>query len=163
MRHDKEAFAVEAIQKAATGKLIGDYIRILLFSFYSRALPWTLDKIKKEVDPFTGCFISKIPLTIVYLRFALKTASLFAEDSVDKRDQGKEFMKSGIKRLGETISYLNQDPNPFVDLYKNEKSGWDMFYDILDTAESALANGDTFIGELREKASSIIKSCKIKI
>ena len=163
MRHDKEAFAGEAIKKAATGKMIGDYIRILLFSFYSRALPWTLDKIKKEVDPFTGCFISKIPLTIVYLRFALKISSFFAEKSDDKNHQGKEFMESGMQRLGETISYLNQEPNPLVNLYIKEKSGWDMFYDILDNAENALAKGDTFTTELKKKAFSIIESCKVKI
>lgn len=161
MRHDKEAFAVEALKKAATGKLIGDYIRILLFTFYCKVLPWSSDKIKKQVDPFTGCFISKIPLTIVYLRFALKAALFFAEKSDDKRKQGKEFMKSGIKRLGETVSYLNQDPNPFVELYKREKSGWDIFYDILDKAESNIISNDTFASELKNKASSIIESCKI--
>jgi len=163
MRHDKEAFAVEALKKAATGKLIGDYIRILLFTFYCKALPWSSDKIKKQVDPFTGCFISKIPLTIVYLRFALKTASFFAEKSDDKRQQGKEFMESGIKRLGETISYLNQDPNPFIDLYKREKSGWEMFYDILDKAESNIISSDAFASELKNKANSIVESCKVKI
>ena len=163
MRHDKEAFAAEAIERAATGKIIGDYIRILFFSFYCRALPWSINKIKKEVDPFTGCFISKIPLTIVYLRFALKTASFFTEESDDKREQGKEFMKSGIRRLDETISYLNKDPNPLVNLYKKEKTGWDMFYDILDNAENALAHGETFTTELKKKAFSMIESCKINM
>ncbi len=163
MRHDKEAFAEEAIKKASTGKLIGDYIRILLFSFYCRALPWDLKEIKKQVDPFTGCFVSHIPLTIVYLRFALKTASFFTEKADEKREQGKEFMKSGIRRLDETISYLNQDTNPLVDLFKKEKTGWNMFYDILDHAENDLAHGDTFTTELKKKAFSIVKSCKIKI
>jgi hypothetical protein len=163
MRHDKEAFAVEAIERAATGKIIGDYIRILLFSFYCRALPWSIDKIKKEVDPFTGCFISKIPLTIVYLRLSLKTASFFSEGSDDNRALGKAFMKSGIRRLDEMISYLNQDPNPLVDLYNKEKTGWDIFYDILDNAENALAHGDTFTTELKKKVFSIIESCKIKM
>jgi hypothetical protein len=161
MSHDKEAFAVEAIKKAATGKIIGDYIRILLFSYYSKALLWPLDKIKKQADPFTGCFISKIPFTIVYLRFALKTASFFADKSDDRRQQGKELMESGVKRLGETMSYLNKNPNPLVELYKKEKSGWNMFYDILDKAESSIINEDAFAFELRNKASSIIKSCKI--
>ncbi len=163
MRHDKEAFAEEAIKKAAKGKLIGDYIRILLFSFYSRALPWPVDEIKKEVDPFTGCFVSKIPLTIVYLRFALKSASFFAGKTDDKKKQGKEFMESGIKRLGETISYLNQDPNPLIDLYKREKTGWDIFYDTLDNIENGLANGDTFSEDIKKKAFSIITSCRVNI
>jgi hypothetical protein len=163
MRHDKEAFAAEAIKKAAIGKLIGDYIRILLFSFYSRALPWSVDEIKKEVDPFTGCFISRIPLTIVYVRFALKSASFFAGKTDDKKEQGKEFIEGGTRRLGETISYLTQDPNPIIDLYKKEKTGWDIFYDTLDNIENGLANGDSFSSELKIKASSIVESCKVKI
>ncbi len=163
MRHDKEAFAVDAIKKAAIGKIIGDYIRILLFSFYGRALPWSLDTIKNEVGPFTGCFISKIPLTVVYLRFALKTASFFAEKTDVKKHQGQEFMKSGIRRLDETISYLNQDSNPLIDLYKKEKAGWDMFYDILDHTEIGLAHQDVFFSALKEKAFSMIKSCRVRI
>ncbi|UCH81999.1 MAG: hypothetical protein JSW20_05070 [Nitrospiraceae bacterium] len=163
MRHDKETFAVEAIKKAAIGKMIGDYIRILLFSYYCRALPWSADEIKKEVDPFTGCFISKIPLTVVYLRFALKTASLIADSSGVSARKGKEFMKSGCKRIGDTISYLTQDPNPLIDLYKRGKKGWDMFYDILDIIEGGLADGDAFTFELKKKAFSVVESCKVNV
>merc|ERR1719333_1495570 len=36
MRHDKEAFAAEAMEAARIGKMVGDYERIFLFSEYSR-------------------------------------------------------------------------------------------------------------------------------
>jgi hypothetical protein len=46
MRHDKEAFAGEAMKAAAIGKLIGDYVRILMFSHYVRVLPWSFQSVK---------------------------------------------------------------------------------------------------------------------
>ncbi|MCK5075251.1 MAG: hypothetical protein KAR38_02695, partial [Calditrichia bacterium] len=56
MRHDKEGFAGEAIKSAQTGKIIGDYIRILMFSSYAEILTENINEIKKHIDPFTGCF-----------------------------------------------------------------------------------------------------------
>ncbi len=38
MRHDKQAFAQEAIKAAGVGKLLGDYVRIILFSAYAKVL-----------------------------------------------------------------------------------------------------------------------------
>jgi len=160
MRHDKEAFAGEAIKMAAMGKLIGDYVRMLMFSYYARALPWTLKEIKKTIDPFTGCFVSEVPLTAVYLRFALKTASFFREGLKDKEQQGFEFAQFGIKRLHDMIRKFSAEPNPLVEKYKREKHGWDMFYDILDSAEQ-LNKDDAFMEEIKKKAASLINGCRI--
>ena len=85
MRHDKHAFAGEAIRSARIGKLVGDYIRILMFSCYARVLPWSVKKTKDLIDPFTGCFVSYMPFTVVSLRFALKIAS-FLKKANRKRD-----------------------------------------------------------------------------
>ncbi len=157
MRHDKEAFAREAIKTTATGKLIGDYLRILLFSYYTRALPWSFNEIKDTIDPFTGCFVSKIPVTVVYLRFALKTASFFAE----KNQQGIEFMQSGASRIHETVQKLTGKPNPLIEQFQKEKQGWGLFYDILDAVEEKLKKGDDFAIALQKKARNIIGNCKI--
>ncbi|MEF9425849.1 MAG: hypothetical protein L0956_01240 [Candidatus Mariimomonas ferrooxydans] len=157
MRHDKEAFAGEAIKTTATGKLIGDYLRILLFSYYTRVLPWSFNEIKDTIDPFTGCFVSKIPVTVVYLRFALKTASFFAE----KNQKGVDFMQSGTSRIQETIQKLAGELNPLVEQFQKEKQGWDLFYDILDTVEEKLKKGDAFASELQKKARNMVKKCKI--
>jgi len=54
MRHDKEAFAEEAIKTAYIGKVVGDYARILWFTYYARALPWDVKKTKDIIDPFAG-------------------------------------------------------------------------------------------------------------
>nr|HID58159.1 hypothetical protein [Desulfobacterales bacterium] len=39
MRHDKEAFAREAIEAAKTGKLVGDLVRLVLFTYYAGHYP----------------------------------------------------------------------------------------------------------------------------
>jgi hypothetical protein len=161
MRHDKEAFAGEAIKIAATGKLIGDYIRILMFSYYVEALPWPVDDIKDAIDPFTGCFISKIPLAVVYLRFSLKLALALNQGTKEKNCQGLELCLSGIRRLHETVQNLTQDPNPLIEQFKKEKQGWDIFYNVLDSTEDRIKEGDPFALEIKEKAAAIIENCRI--
>lgn len=163
MRHDKEVFAGEAIEMARIGKLIGDYVRILMFSFYAKALPWPFEDIKDTIDPFTGCFVSKIPLTVIYLRFALKAASFFTDNDREKNQLGFEFLQTGIRRLHETIQRLTRDPNPLIEQYRMEKKGWDLFYDILDKTEEEIKKGDEFALEINEKARALMKGCRIKI
>jgi hypothetical protein len=161
MRHDKEAFAAEAIKMAASGKLIGDYIRTLIFSYYAEALPWPIDDIKDAIDPFTGCFVSKIPLTVVYLRFSLKLALSLNQGTKEKNCEGLELGFSGIRRLHETIQKLTADANPLIDQFNKEKLGWDLFYNVLDSTEAGLKEGDPFALELRKKARTIIDNCRI--
>ncbi len=161
MRHDNKSFAGDAIKMAATGKLIADYIRILMFSYYVRALPWNFDDIKDTIDPFTGCFVSRIPLTIVYLRFALKAATFFTENDRKKNQQGAGFLKIGVRRLHETVQFLNKDINPLIDQVRNEREGWRLFYDILDKAENGLKKDDTFYTALKAKAEELLEKCKI--
>jgi len=161
MRHDKKAFAGEAIKAAALGKMIGDYIRVLHFSYYVNALPWSFKDIKNVIDPFTGCFVAKIPLTVVYLRFALKLASIFIENSTEKNQEGIEFLKLGTKRLHDTIQKITKQPNPLIEQYQKEKESWNLFYDILDIAEKRLKKNDAFTLELQKNAIALVEACKI--
>ncbi len=103
MRHDKDAFAKEAIESAFVGKIIGDYIRILYFSAYAKVLTDDLAKIKEIMDPFTGCFISYIPMTIVYLRFVFKAASFFSDG---KDELALEFIRSGSDRIMKALALI---------------------------------------------------------
>ncbi len=57
MRHDKHAFAEEAIKAAAIGKIVGDYERILFFSGYARILSSEVDEAKSVIDPFYREFL----------------------------------------------------------------------------------------------------------
>ncbi|MCP4363821.1 MAG: hypothetical protein GY800_00750 [Planctomycetes bacterium] len=162
MRHDKESFAGEAIRAAAIGKLVGDYERVLLFSNYARSLPWGVDRIKEIFDPFTGSFISHMPLTIVYLRLALKAATFFDSDRSEDMQKGLKIMELGSSRLSADIHDLSgKDGRTLGEKYEREKRAWDLYYDILDHLESGIKSGDAFALELREKARQLIVGTKL--
>ncbi|GAB4379959.1 MAG: hypothetical protein Kow0042_29790 [Calditrichia bacterium] len=160
MRHDKEAFAGEAIRSAYIGKLIGDYQRILNFSAYARALSGDFHSIKNELDPFTGCFISRIPLTVVYLRFALKAADFFRKG---QSQHGVEFIRIGAERLLQTLKFVRGVPSPLQRQLEKERTGWDLYYDLLQKCERALHINDSFAKALRRKARKIIADCRLRI
>jgi len=156
MRHDKEAFAQEAIKAAHTGKLIGDYIRILNFSAYAAALTDNVSELKDKIDPFTGCFVSRIPVTVVFLRFALKAESFFA--SGEDRD-GNNFIVQGIKRILKALTFVSGENSMLKQQYEKEREGWNDYYDIILVLEKALQKKDPYALNLKEKVVEIISQC----
>jgi len=156
MRHDKEAFAQEAMEAAAVGKLIGDYIRILLFSAYAGIISEKPGSVKELLDPFTGCFISNIPTTVVYLRFALKAAKLFSEGNLSEVE---EFIRLGIRRIRETLHFVEND---IEESAKREKAGWELYYTILEKSKTAIESNDPLVMQLKKQANNIIQDCHIK-
>lgn len=159
MRHDKEAFAQEAIEATYAAGLVGDYIRILNFSAYVRILTDDVSKLKDATDPFTGCFISRIPTTVVYLRFAFKAASLFTEGKVE---QGLEFIKTGAKRITNALYFVRGKNSMLKQHYEKEHLSWNLYYDTLSAVEDALKNDNEFALELCKKAERIIDQCAIR-
>ena len=157
MRHDKEAFAQEAMKAAHIGKLVGDYTRILLFSAYADLLAEDNSRIKKWLDPFTGCFISKIPVTIVYLRFALRVMLFFQEEI---GDDGVAFIKNGARRISQTLKFISSD---FEETYRKEQAGWDLYYNILNACQSAQEKGDEFFTTLINRARKLSKESHLNI
>jgi len=125
-------------------------------------LPWDLERIKDLIDPFTGCFVSSIPFTVVYLRLALKAASFFMDSGKEDYQKGLELLKIGTKRLHETIQKINKEPNPLIERYQREKHGWDIYYDILEHIEKGLKEGSAFSLELQKKAKFLVENCRIK-
>lgn len=158
MRHDKHVFAGKAIREAQTGKWIGDYVRTLLFSYYARILPWKYENIKSATRPFTGCFISDLPVTVVYLRWAFKTLELINKG---QEAEAHEFMTSGAQRLDQLMTKLEQLPQSLKETFETEKAGWDMYYDLLILSRREINEGDSFLLEIRQKAGSIITACKL--
>ncbi len=156
MRHDAELFSAAAAA-AKTGKLMGDILRVLLFSLYARALPWPVGLTKEAMDPFTGCFISRIPITIALLRFSLRAAKLFDGGG----GEGELFFDEGVRRLSEITFSLASGVNPIEGIYLREKSGWDLFHGIMDQAEEKIAAGDPFAASLAERARRIVRSLRI--
>jgi len=159
MRHDKETFAQEAIQTSYINKIIGDYIRILYFSTYARALTNNIARLKDSIDPFTGCFISKIPVSVTYLRFGLKAATFFA---AGEEEHGLEFIKIGAKRISNALDFVHGKNSMLKQRYEKERLGWNLYYDTLSAVQDALKNNDSFALELRKKAESIIYQCYVK-
>jgi hypothetical protein len=158
MRHDKESFAQDAIEAASSAKLIGDYTRILCFSEYAKALNKNISRLKDVVDPFTGCFISKIPTTVVLIRFCLKAASFFIAVE-DKK--GAEFITKGAPRIANILKFVRGKNSLLKQRYEQERLGWDLYYDVLSTLEEALNNNDHFALKLGKKAKNIIRHCSI--
>ncbi len=160
MRHDKEAFASEAIQAAWAGKTVGDYVRIIIFSLYARALGWQLKDIKAELDPFTGSFISDMPVTLSVLRLSLKAAKLF---NTSQSEKAEELLEVGFRRLGRLLDGLKGEPDFIKKSFKQEKTGWDIYYDIIDALEDALRRDDPFALRIQERMSNIVSSCRLNI
>ena len=156
MRHDKEGFAQEAIAKAETGKQIGDFLRLLTFSAYAEALPIDFSDIKKITDPFTGCFISRIPITVTLLRYSLKVATLFKEH---RSQEAIEFMRTGIPQLQEELSFIQGRPSALEQVYKREQQGWQLFYSSLSAVEQALDAGDSWALAVQTAARQIVTEC----
>ncbi len=152
MRHDKEAFAADAIRAAADGKRIGDYVRTLTFSGYARAVHGgDPGPVKAIVDPFTGCFISRIPVTVVMVRFCLKAAELFLSG---ERKRGEDFVRSGFPRLARAIEFATDG---LRQRYESERDGWDLFYDGLTRLGE-----DAAAGELRDRALRLVEGCRVQ-
>ena len=158
MRHDKEGFAQEAIAKAEIGKQIGDYLRLLMFSAYAEALPPDIREIKISFDPFTGCFISRLPVTIALLRFALKVAALFNEG---KSEEAVAFMRTGIPQLLEGLDFTQGRPSVLQQAYQRERQGWQLFYSSLAAVEQALKTGEAWALSVQTAARQIVSECSV--
>ncbi len=162
MRHDKEAFAADAMDAARTGKAVGDLVRILAFSAYAAILPWGVPRIKSFLDPFTGCFISRLPLTVTWLRLAMKTAACFMEGGQEGYEEGSELVRMGSARL--TLAQFGDAdglPDFLQEKYLREKEGWNLYYDILDALEGNLADHDPLAMKLSDRTRELVKEWRL--
>jgi len=159
MRHDKELYNQGENQSAYLNKIIGDYIRILYFSSYAKALTKDVAALKDAIDPFTGCFISKIPASVTYLRFGLKAASFFASG---QDNHGLEFIKIGVKRITKALNFVHGKNSLLKQHYDKERLGWNLYYNTLSAVEYGLKHNDSFALDLRKKAERIIQQCYVK-
>ena len=130
MRHDKESFAGEAVRAARAGKAVGDIVRVLQFSAYARALGDPAAS-KSRLDPFTGCFISRIPRVVALLRFALEAA---AEFKAGRAEEGTEFVRTGAARLRDELAFTDAASGALERRLAYEREGWDVFFEGLAAA-----------------------------
>lgn len=142
MRHDKEAFAGESIKAARHGRFIGDLVRTLVYSRYVEALPWDIETTKHQIDPFTGCFVTHRPLTIVILRLLMYCGAILVSNP-EAHDE-----VAGVLELAERkLRPLIDDPGSIDRDYRRQRSGWDLFYRALNDAEQS-ANGTVTAREI---------------
>ncbi|MGD2035354.1 MAG: hypothetical protein PVF73_09885 [Bacteroidales bacterium] len=160
MRHDKEAFAREAIKAARFGNIAGDYIRTLYFSEYAGYISNNVARLKEKVDPFTGCFISTIPITICLLRYAIQGNRFFDRGE----DQpGRRFLFENSNRLEKAINFTAGDPSDLRIQAERERKGWNLFYDVLEKIELLNKKQDPEGLKLTAKAREIIGNCRIEL
>ena len=152
MRHDKAAFAGRSMAAAHISKLIGDDVRILAFSAYLDAIESGDGEERRLLDPFTGCFASATPRTLVLLRLALRTLRLFAAGTAA---DAREYATDGSRRVAEAFE-THGDPAVVAIELEQERAAWDDYYDALD----ALEDGP---GELRQSAARIIEDCRVVV
>lgn len=158
MRHDKELFAREAIQAAELGKIIGDYERILYFSEYARVLNDDYRFIKDRVDPFTGCFISAIPRTIVYLRFVFQLWELL---NANRLEQAQEMIEIGLSRIPRAIKFVSGKNSTLRQQYEKERREWDTFYQQLDEWEEEIAENSQKSREALHEMQAFVQRIRV--
>lgn len=165
MRHDKAAYAAAAIDPAHVGKLVGDDVRILTFSAYATAIAetrasegLTFASIKSAMDPFSGGFISRLPITCVLLRFALRVIEAYA---AGQPEVGRSYATIGSRRLDETLR-STADRDGFRTRIEDERAQWHSIYDTLDAVEAALEAGDHDALELRRRARDLIDGWRLR-
>ena len=161
MRHDKHAFAGEAIRTAAAGKMVGDYERMLLFSHYARALPWPHEEIRSRLDPFTGCFVLTLPYSTALLCLALKALSLCKGMSEKDRVDPEELLRVGARRLGPLMERLEEEPDWMKRSYETERRAWHAYYDILERVEVEARKQSADALRLIRKAEAIIDETRV--
>lgn len=162
MRHDKEAFAGQAMAAAHVGKLIGDDVRILVFSAYIEAISrigGDAAAIRRLLDPFTGCFVSDVPQMLVLLRLALRTLRLFADGEID---DAREYAIDGARRIGETLGSQG-DAAVAVRSLADEQAAWDDYYDALDALEAGIVADEPGAAQIRDTAAEIIDACRVDV
>lgn len=151
MRHDKEAFAAQAVKFGKAGSYVGDLVRTFVFSDYAGFLPGGQKAVKELVDPFTGCFITPMPAASVALRLALHL--------IDAR-KGASGSRQGIldlaaERLPEILRRPPGEKGELAGRWRRERRAWDIFYELLERLEADRS------GSIRTGFAGIMESCRL--
>ncbi len=149
MRHDKAAFAGDAIQKSKIGTFAGDLLRIFLFSHYATLLPGGIDSIKEQCAPFTSSYVSNTPLCLIMIRLFFQVLALLKKGASQEATQQ-------IQVTAQTLyNDIIKDATVFSKEIQNEQNAWNSFYEALDVLEQ------TEHSALRNAIVTIIEECKL--
>lgn len=153
MRHDKEAFAGPSIEAARLGRFVGDLARAYFFSRYAEAVPWGFEATKAQLDPFTGCFITRIPWTLQYLRLCLKATETVRSGATA---EARALVSLAAERLSPLLD-ADEGKAPSVrERWSGEAAAWDGYYDALGAAESRTAKARLSVGR------RLVRPCRVR-
>jgi len=153
MRHDKEAFAGDSIEASKLGTWVADLLRIIYFSYYAALLPGGVKEVKRELDPFTGCFISTTPMIKVFLRLILKI--------LEEPSNAELLMELAENQLSPFI-YGEESEKTVEKRWKEEKMAWNHYYDALDILELGIKSADKSIVNKAEILKNVLLGTRIK-
>ncbi len=124
-------------------------MRHIQFSAYARELTDDVAILRRELAPFTGAFVSKLPLTTALLRLLLTTLSW----ENDSATQASRLFVRGIDRLLAAASFAAGD---FVAELEEDRTGWRDFYDALDSLEVAIGAEERWALAARDNGAAVI-------
>jgi len=88
---------------------------------------------------------------------------LFASDDEAKHEEAASLLALAERRLEPIMEGHADTTDPVAETYRNEREGWDLFYDALDALEEGLANDDADAIAIRDAARAIIDAARIKV
>lgn len=147
MRHDKEAFAGESMAAARAGRFVGDLVRTFYFSRYTESLPWGHAETKTRTDPFTGCFITRTPVTVITLRLLLHAAALVSEGDTA---EARSVLEIADRKL--TPLFAADSAADVAAAFRRERGAWNAFYDALAAAREQQSGARTGIPSVMDTA-----------
>lgn len=157
MRHDKHAFAGQSIEAARDGTYIADIMRILYYTFYSKALPGGIDKIKEETYPFTGSYISHFPITLSYMRLISKLLEMYEDGQTQRADLMLELGKSRLQPLINSLL----EKNVLLFEYEKEKKQWDLFYGEVEVLSRNSNSKNEEVIQRKKRIADVFRNCLV--
>lgn len=160
MRHDKEAFAGASIAAAAVGRFVGDLARTFVFSRYSAALPWGAAATKREIDPFTGCFVTRRTFSVIFLRLVLFVARLAADGREAEAADALRIAREKLAPL--CAAEEGKSGESIAARTARERAAWHAFYDAIDAAAAGQsADSPAVRGDTLAAARAILIGCRL--
>ena len=159
MRHDKEAFAVQAIKAGKAGSYVGDLVRFFVFSTYAELLEGGAEAVKEETDPFTGCFITPVPATMALIRLSLK---ILGPEGGSERER-TELLELASRRLAGWLNNYDDTRRNIEKEFLKEQKAWSSFYNAVDILERDINAGKEEALNAVKEFQEIIEECRISL
>jgi hypothetical protein len=132
---------------------------MFVFSAYAGFLPGGAQAIKDDVDPFTGCFISKLPATLAMLRLTLHLMTLDGGSTEERT----AMMSLAGRRLAPWLENPEKMSRDLEETWKREQRAWNAFYDALNGLEASMTRNEESAVRAREGFENLAAGCRISV